>query len=282
MSDDFSEMVKRTLTSRVGNRCSNPKCKALTSGPQIDPTKALNLGVAAHITAASPGGPRYDPNLLPEERSGAPNGIWLCQNCAKLIDNDPTRFTTDQLNGWKIAAERDAKERVGKTDAPQLMPKHELQINDRVTLMPAVPRRLERSEWIVQASSGDCLCLQKVSSMERIEVPACLIEGVHRFGSNQPAQIQLKGRLQWISVGQHWELFPPNQFDGPQGEHGFPRDVDIDYPRHQGLTGEFHWFREDQLPQRLSQGWHIYYGGDGKYLRVPGRDVALILLCKRP
>src|SRR6266404_6234115 len=89
MGDDFSEVVKRVLASRVGNLCSNPECRALTSGPQDDPSKAVNVGVAAHITAASPGGPRYDSSLLPEERSGHKNGIWLCQNCAKHIDNDP-------------------------------------------------------------------------------------------------------------------------------------------------------------------------------------------------
>src|SRR6516225_4310515 len=97
MGDDFAEPVKRALASRVGNLCSNPDCRALTSGPQEDPSKAVNVGVAAHITAASPGGPRYDPGLVPEERSSPENGIWLCQTCAKLIDNDPFRFTTELL-----------------------------------------------------------------------------------------------------------------------------------------------------------------------------------------
>ena len=101
MSDDFSEAVKRVLASRVGNQCSNPECRALTSGPQEDPAKAVNVGVAAHITAASPGGPRYDPELLPEERSGPGNGIWLCQNHAKLIDNDAARYTVDVLKKCK-------------------------------------------------------------------------------------------------------------------------------------------------------------------------------------
>src|SRR6266567_5611553 len=101
MGDDFSEAVKRLLASRVGNLCSNPGCRALTSGPQDDPAKAVNIGVAAHITAASAGGPRYDPDLLPEERSAPSNGIWLCQNCGKLVDNDPTRFSTEILKQWK-------------------------------------------------------------------------------------------------------------------------------------------------------------------------------------
>jgi hypothetical protein len=77
--DDFREPVKRTLGLRAGNRCSDPNCRALTSGPQVDDTKAVNVGVAAHITAAAPGGPRFDPNLSPRERADASNGIWLCQ-----------------------------------------------------------------------------------------------------------------------------------------------------------------------------------------------------------
>src|ERR1039458_9499539 len=109
MADEFSEPVKRVLATRVGNVCSNPECRALTSGPQENPAKALNIGVAAHITAASAGGPRSDPQLLPEERSSPSNGIWLCQNCAKLVDNDPPRFTVDLLEKWKAAAESEAR-----------------------------------------------------------------------------------------------------------------------------------------------------------------------------
>jgi len=33
--------------TRVANRCSNPECRAVTGGPQTDPGKAVNLGVAA-------------------------------------------------------------------------------------------------------------------------------------------------------------------------------------------------------------------------------------------
>src|SRR5690242_10450826 len=59
--DDFPESAKRALSARVNAKCSNPDCGAATSGPQLDPCKALNVGVAAHIAAAAPGGPRYDP-----------------------------------------------------------------------------------------------------------------------------------------------------------------------------------------------------------------------------
>src|SRR6476646_9851658 len=103
--DDFSLQVKEILAKRVNWICSNRKCRQPTSGPQVDPEKAINVGVAAHITAASPGGPRYDPNLTNEERQSIHNGIWLCQKCAKLVDNDPTRYTVEVLKDWKALSE---------------------------------------------------------------------------------------------------------------------------------------------------------------------------------
>lgn len=51
--DDFPRPVLETLAKRVGCRCSNPSCRKLTSGPHTDEAKAVNVGVAGHITAAS-------------------------------------------------------------------------------------------------------------------------------------------------------------------------------------------------------------------------------------
>jgi hypothetical protein len=115
MRDDFTEEVKRTLAARVAYLCSNPDCRAPTSGPQIDATKALNVGVAAHITSAAEGGPRYNSLLSPEERRHPDNGIWLCQNCGKLIDNDPSRYTEKLIRAWKEIAEDHALGLIGKT-----------------------------------------------------------------------------------------------------------------------------------------------------------------------
>jgi hypothetical protein len=116
MRDEFPPKIKELLSKRVGNRCSNPNCRQLTTGPQEDPNKALNVGVAAHITAASPDGPRYDSAINSEQRSSANNGIWLCQKCAKLVDNDPSRYSVEILNNWKTFAENAALSEVeGKT-----------------------------------------------------------------------------------------------------------------------------------------------------------------------
>ncbi len=105
MRDDFAAAVVDTLAKRVGMRCSNPRCRLPTSGPRDEPTKAINVGVAAHIAAASPGGPRYDPAMTSEQRRSIENGIWLCQTCSKLIDSDIGRYTVAVLHEWKRTAE---------------------------------------------------------------------------------------------------------------------------------------------------------------------------------
>ncbi|MCS6304229.1 MAG: hypothetical protein H8K07_11265 [Nitrospira sp.] len=108
MRDDFSAATRELLAKRVGFVCSNPECRQPTSGPQADPAGTVNIGVAAHISAASPGGPRYKADLSPKQRADSCNGIWLCQTCAKLIDSDDHRFSRPALEGWKRAAERAA------------------------------------------------------------------------------------------------------------------------------------------------------------------------------
>lgn len=106
--DEFDLETKELLAKRVGMRCSNPNCRQPTSGPQENPRKVLNIGVAAHITGASKHGPRYDADLTPSERRSPDNGIWLCQNHGKLVDNDPRRYTAEMLREWKRLSEQAA------------------------------------------------------------------------------------------------------------------------------------------------------------------------------
>jgi hypothetical protein len=106
--DDFSVGIKDALAKRVNLRCSNPGCGKPTSGPHSNPSRAINIGVAAHITAAAPGGPRFDESRTLEERTSVDNGIWLCQSCGKLVDNDVASFPVTLLHQWKALAETEA------------------------------------------------------------------------------------------------------------------------------------------------------------------------------
>lgn len=73
-----------------------------------------NVGVAAHITAAARGGPRYDPTQTPEERRSVDNALWVCQKHAKEIDDDERRFTVDLLLAWRKRADELASAELGR------------------------------------------------------------------------------------------------------------------------------------------------------------------------
>jgi hypothetical protein len=101
--DEFSLAVTTALARRASYICSNPDCRALTLCPSDeDPLKSIYVGRAAHITAASPGGPRYDPSVTQNERGEISNAIFLCAVCADMIDkNNGLDFTADLLRQWK-------------------------------------------------------------------------------------------------------------------------------------------------------------------------------------
>jgi hypothetical protein len=101
--DDFDKPTIDALAKRAAFICSRPKCKTLTLSPsQEDENKFIYIGKAAHITAAAVGGPRYDKSLTSEERKSISNGIFLCSNCADMIDkNGGADFPVELLKEWK-------------------------------------------------------------------------------------------------------------------------------------------------------------------------------------
>jgi hypothetical protein len=162
MRDDFSIQVKDLLAKRVGFRCSNPACRKPTSGPQEDPAKSINIGVAAHITAASPDGPRYNPASTSDERGSASNGAWLCQTCAKLVDNDANRYTTEVLLHWKAVSEsaalRSLENRTGPEDEELLFLRLEQLMSDLLEEIGKDLRRKPLSREFVPLSKKWLYC----------------------------------------------------------------------------------------------------------------------------
>jgi hypothetical protein len=99
--DEFSAAIKRTLAIRAAHFCSNPECLKLTAGPHSDEDKSLSTGHAAHIHAAAPNGPRYDPRQTSAERQSIGNGLWLCRVCGDIVDKDTVPHSPDSLRQWK-------------------------------------------------------------------------------------------------------------------------------------------------------------------------------------
>ena len=76
--DDFTKKTIDLLGKRVAFHCSNPDCRKITIGPNEEKEKATIIGIAAHITAASSDGPRYNSELSEEEQ-------WSIQIKKKII-----------------------------------------------------------------------------------------------------------------------------------------------------------------------------------------------------
>jgi hypothetical protein len=73
-ADEFPARIRAEIAAAAGHRCSMPDCRAPTSGPsESQASGEAKAGIAAHIAAASPGGPRYDPTQTPQERRGRDN-----------------------------------------------------------------------------------------------------------------------------------------------------------------------------------------------------------------
>lgn len=114
MRDDFTAATRTKLALQAGYRCSY--CDVVTSGPSDEsPTAVVKTGMAAHIHAASPGGPRFLDTMTPAERKDIRNGIWMCRNHGTLVDEDHYAYTAESLRDMKrLHLVRIAKEQAGR------------------------------------------------------------------------------------------------------------------------------------------------------------------------
>ncbi len=101
---DFTNTVKRTIEIRSNSTCNNPNCRINTNTTNSDGI-IHTIGKACHIEAASKNGPRYNPASPMDYRKSVANAIWLCSNCAELIDKDPLSYPVSLLKEWKYKAE---------------------------------------------------------------------------------------------------------------------------------------------------------------------------------
>ena len=111
--DDFTQTTKDIIAKKSGYICAYPNCKRMTVAGSNDRKSEITMtGVAAHITAASEDGPRWDEKMSPEERTSESNGSWTCQIHGKVIDDNPSKCTVEELHRWKFQNEKWVFERV--------------------------------------------------------------------------------------------------------------------------------------------------------------------------
>jgi hypothetical protein len=82
----------RHLFSHSGNRCAHPECDHILVNDD-----GVFVAQVAHISAAEPGGPRYDADLSDDYRRSAANLILLCYRHHREMDLNPDIKVTDIL-----------------------------------------------------------------------------------------------------------------------------------------------------------------------------------------
>ncbi|MCX6119886.1 MAG: hypothetical protein NT027_20315 [Proteobacteria bacterium] len=119
---NFTSQIRELAYRRAGSICSQPSCRISLTGPSTtDQQSSVNLGVVAHITAASVGGPRYDATITDDKRNSIENAILLCQTCSVLIDkNNGNDYSVELLREWKCKHEKWMQDNLGKKSQDSL------------------------------------------------------------------------------------------------------------------------------------------------------------------
>lgn len=97
-----SEKTYNLLYAKSSNRCAFPGCKNPIT------VKQTLIGNVCHIKAAKSGGPRYEPSQTNEERHGYDNLVLMCSIHNKVVDDDVTTYTVDNLKQMKTDHEAES------------------------------------------------------------------------------------------------------------------------------------------------------------------------------
>lgn len=110
---DFTAVTVKAIAFEAHLFCSNPTCCRFTSY-STSSGKARAIAEAAHINAASTGGPRPSVKSNEDYLKSAANGIWLCKLCHDRIDKDPSLYSEAELHQWKKQHSTFVQQLVGK------------------------------------------------------------------------------------------------------------------------------------------------------------------------
>ena len=103
---NFTPKIIKNIQERSAFICNNPLCRKLTVKASNDSETASDiLGEAAHIYPAAKNWARFDSKIESSFIKSQKNAIWLCRECAKLIDKNPQKYTVEVLYTWKTELE---------------------------------------------------------------------------------------------------------------------------------------------------------------------------------
>ncbi|MCU1382796.1 MAG: hypothetical protein JWL71_1493 [Acidobacteria bacterium] len=218
--------------------------------------------------------------MTPEGRGSAENGVWLCQTCAKLVDNDEARYPADLLRGWKQKAEESALTSIGKTKRATKAARKESEIRrnlkiraklEKAMLRPIAERRQLRSPSPMDKFRSRKIVVRSLDDTRYPEIDAKPPSGISSWLVFEPydfyhggLSVILSIRLVVIGPEQNW-AYVDYRLDVPEGTPGIAKVW---------MLGDIPWrnIREiDADGDRHYRGPHLFcaYGDNGTpYERV--------------
>lgn len=198
---DFTASTIRVLREEVANRCSKPDCRVICIAKGDEIKGNINIiGQAAHICAASPGGPRYDSDMGDEDRSHINNGIWLCSNHATEIDKNASKYPVELLHEWKIKAIEKAQQEIGKP-----LPTEHDAINLLTTALSGSPRDLG-TKALSNVAVAVSESLQVLDPRFTIDTSFTSGETIHRLSTNTDVKLKLLVDTEYSDkIREHYE-----------------------------------------------------------------------------
>jgi hypothetical protein len=226
MRDEFPPTTRRTLAARAGHHCSNPECNAPTSGPNSQADAMVDLGIAAHITAAAPGGPRYDSSLSKRDRTDVANGIWLCRTCATLIDCDLEMYSQEILVYWRERREREAQAALGRPRGQVTIPSPSNEDRELFReFLECLP--YEGSIRFINEANMAGFAFDRKGLKDLDQFHYTWVDAVHEF---QDALVETKRKHLFALVRGYLVLIATNTWATSNGWYSVPQDWETDQP----------------------------------------------------
>ena len=106
MREDISARDLKILFMSSGGYCAIPECRRKLLVDETGNDDESIIAQMAHISGKKPGAPRYDKSMTDEDRNSHTNLILVCNNCHKVIDDQPNTYTVEKLHEIKDAHKR--------------------------------------------------------------------------------------------------------------------------------------------------------------------------------
>jgi tetratricopeptide (TPR) repeat protein len=157
-----------------------------------------------------------------------------------------------------------------------------------VIVTPIVPQSSAQDYFQVQQIDLEILLLFKTSNEQTVEIPLRRVIEILPNANNDPAVLELSGRLQFLTLAKRWKFFPetvPSDSDYGLGKASSPEDLQSRgiYAQLDQKQIPYCWDSKNNLSGRLAKGWMIFYDDDGRYLRYvvsPSDQIFLTRLTK--